>query len=192
MRFARVCRTDGVDQRLRYSSAMLLVMLGCADPRVDELQARLAAAEVQIAQLKASHAGEPSPMTRDERTGEMVPLLDAPAVTSCAVGALKGLATAEQGHDAAFDEYKVDLVDLGWQIDPTRGCHRYLAIRVELTEDDRGRVRDFVGTAVITRGTERGRSFEIHRDSKVNEVPRRSEGEVVAFLATPGWTGTAE
>jgi hypothetical protein len=175
------------------------VFAGCPDARVDDLESRLAATETRLAEVEAVVAEQRSArvadlarVVRDEATSEMVPVLDADAVVSCAFAALQGLATAEAGHDAAFDSYLTDFAPLGWEIDPSRGCHRYLAVRVHLVENERARVTNFVGEAVVTRGPERGRSFEVDRTNKVREMERRTEAEVVAFTEGPGWIGSAE
>lgn len=170
---------------------MLLLFLACTDPRVDQLETRLATVEAELARVQSAHTADSKPVARDDATGEIVPVHDAAGVASCAFDTLQGLATAELAHDAAFDAFSEDFERIGWVISSTRGCHRYLAVRVSLQDDERGRTVNFLAEAVVTRGDERGRSFQTDKHAKVSEVQRRSEAEVVAFTTGSGWTGAA-
>ncbi len=161
----------------RYVVAVILLLLACDDPRVSPIEARLAALESEVAALEsevaavgAAHGRDAAQVAVVPGTRELVPVLDEAQAVACAFDALQSVASAEAGHDAAFDAYLSDLEKLGWSIDPSRGCHAYLTVSVALSENARGRVDNFVATAVLTHGPGAGRRFRIDRSSRVTEV----------------------
>ena len=166
--------------------------IAALEKRVAEIEARekrLANIEARLASLEAP-ASPPRPtsdlpaVAQEAGTTEFTRVLDEKQTVSCAFTNLQGIATAEFAYNAAFDKW-APFEAVGWRPDPTHGCNRYLAFRVEPEESD------FRAIAVITRGSGRGRRFEMRRDLQVVETARMKEAEILEFTAGRGWLGTA-
>ena len=126
---------------------------------------------------------------KDPVTGEIFPALDEAGAVLCALKSIDGVVTAQRGYEAAFDSFG-DLNTIGWDFDNKLGCRRYLALRVEALGE--GEPIDFDVVAVVTRGEGRGRRFVTGEDHRVFEKERLNEVRLIAFLAEPGWVGSAE
>jgi len=146
-------------------------------------------AELVTTRESVKAAGEVQGTEKDPVTGEIFSTLDEAGAVLCALKSIDGVVTAQRGYDAAFDSFG-DLSVIGWDFDNKLGCRRYLALRVELLGD--GQPIDFDVVAVITRGEGRGRRFVTGEDHRVFEKERMNEVRLIAFLAEPGWVGSAE
>ena len=165
--------------------AELEAQLEARNARISEMQVRLAAS---IEASGPAQLGLPVTKT-DLETGEVYPVLDERAVQGCAHQTLSSIKTAEFGYDAAFDEFTQDFNSLGWEFGKNAGCHRYLAVRVEVVGDDLG--GDFIGTALVTHGSSRGKRFEITKREAAREVESLGEPAIEEWLTRPGWLGSA-
>lgn len=183
---------------------MLALLLGCTVPsdQLAAIEARLAVLEAERAVAPTVHeelrglevrieAVEAATLDRaagtlltDPETGRVTPVLTPEQVRRCVYSALESLHNAQMAYDAAYDSFTADFERLGWRVAGTRGCDTHYAVRVRVSKGD------FTADAVITRGAQRGRSYQVGTDGVIYDAPERSESEVLAFVAGAGWVGS--
>ncbi len=120
-------------------------------------------------------------LTKDPATGKLFETLGQGAVVNYVEHELQGLLTAQVSHDAAFDTYETDFVELGWE--PGTPCKWYGAFASRVLGSD------LEVHGLITRGPGRGRHFLLNHGDMI-EQPRLGEKGLRAMLGGPlTWIG---